>query len=81
VTTDCIRDFNRSDDSPERIDLMNEAILRTVFRKLPKLRQLVAVLPWGHNLLLLNKVNEDEHIEKRQVGRKPGRMMPAVPVG
>jgi hypothetical protein len=29
----------------------------------PKLRQLVAVLPWGQNLLLLNKVKEDEHIE------------------
>ncbi len=29
----------------------------------PKLRQLVAVLPWGHNLLLLAKVKEDEHIE------------------
>ena len=28
----------------------------------PKLRQLVAVLPWGHNLLLLNKVNEDEQV-------------------
>ena len=26
VTTDCIRDFNRSDDSLELIDLMNEAI-------------------------------------------------------
>jgi hypothetical protein len=36
VTTDCIRDFNRSDDSLELIDLMNEAILRMVFRKLPK---------------------------------------------
>jgi hypothetical protein len=28
----------------------------------PKLRQLVAVLPWGHNLLLLNKVTADEQI-------------------
>ena len=29
----------------------------------PKLRQLVAVLPWGHNLLLINKVKEDTQIE------------------
>ena len=29
----------------------------------PKLRQLVAVLPWGHNLLLINKVKEDNHTE------------------
>ena len=29
----------------------------------PKLRQLVAVLPWGHNLLLINKVKEDAHIQ------------------
>ena len=28
-----------------------------------KLRQAVAVLPWGHNLLLINKVKEDNHIE------------------
>lgn len=27
-----------------------------------KLRQAVAVLPWGHNLLLLNKVYQDEQI-------------------
>ncbi len=29
----------------------------------PKLRQAVAVLPWGHNLLLLNKVPNDSHVE------------------
>ena len=29
----------------------------------PKLRQLVAVLPWGHNLLLINKVRDNAHIE------------------
>ena len=40
----------------------HEAVLRTVFRKPPNLRQLVGVLPWGHNLLLLNKVKENEHI-------------------
>lgn len=28
-----------------------------------KLRQLVAVLPWGHNLLLLNKVHDDAQAE------------------
>jgi hypothetical protein len=28
----------------------------------PKLRQLFAVLPWGHNLLLLSKKKEDEPI-------------------
>ena len=28
-----------------------------------KLRQAVAVLPWGHNLLLLNKVKEDAPVE------------------
>jgi len=28
-----------------------------------KLRQAVAVLPWGHNLLLINKVKEDSKIE------------------
>jgi predicted nuclease of restriction endonuclease-like (RecB) superfamily len=28
-----------------------------------KLRQAVAVLPWGHNLLLINKVKDDSHIE------------------
>ena len=28
-----------------------------------KLRQLVAVLPWGHNLLLISKVKDDNHIE------------------
>ncbi len=28
-----------------------------------KLRQLVAVLPWGHNLLLINKLKDDNHIE------------------
>ena len=28
----------------------------------PKLRQLVAVLPWGHNLLLLKEVKEDAPI-------------------
>ncbi|PZX59370.1 putative nuclease of restriction endonuclease-like (RecB) superfamily [Algoriphagus ratkowskyi] len=27
-----------------------------------KLRQLVAVLPWGHNLLLVNKVKEDSEV-------------------
>jgi predicted nuclease of restriction endonuclease-like (RecB) superfamily len=27
-----------------------------------KLRQLVAVLPWGHNLLLVNKLKEDEKV-------------------
>jgi len=29
----------------------------------PKLRQAVAVLPWGHNLVLINKVKEDNHTE------------------
>ena len=28
-----------------------------------KLRQAVAVLPWGHNLLLINKVKEDTEAE------------------
>lgn len=28
-----------------------------------KLRQLVAVLPWGHNLLLLNKIQDDNAVE------------------
>ena len=28
-----------------------------------KLRQLVAVLPWGHNLLLMNKLSSNEEIE------------------
>ena len=29
----------------------------------PKLRQAVAVLPWGHNLVLINKVKEDDPTE------------------
>lgn len=29
----------------------------------PKLRQAVAVLPWGHNLLLINKVQSLEATE------------------
>lgn len=33
------------------------------FQTNPKLRQLVAVLPWGHNLVLLNKVIQNEEIE------------------
>ncbi|MCE7070719.1 DUF1016 N-terminal domain-containing protein [Dyadobacter sp. CY327] len=28
-----------------------------------KLLQAVAVLPWGHNLLLINKVKDNSHIE------------------
>ena len=29
----------------------------------PKLRQAVAVLPWGHNLVLINKGKDDAHVE------------------
>ena len=32
-----------------------------------KLRQLVAVLTWGHYLLLVNKVKEDEEVAFMQV--------------
>ncbi len=29
----------------------------------PKLRQLVADIPWGHNLLILTKINDDKVAE------------------
>ncbi len=30
------------------------------YKDKPKLRQLVAEIPWGHNLLIINKINQDE---------------------
>lgn len=37
-----------------------------------KLRQLVAVLPWGHHLLLVNKVKDDVEIALQDINKPIG---------
>ena len=44
--------------SPQNLWLMRQFVLE--YRSLPKLQQLVGELPWGHNVLLMQKVKQPE---------------------
>ena len=44
--------------SPQNLWLMRQFVL--AYRELPKLQQLVGELPWGHNVLIMQKVKQPE---------------------